>query len=385
MDFHLAEIDLSSDPDIPLSRLWDGIADLEREDCLEQFGYDDLAWSDNPARVLALRDQRDYRRLVLLAMEGHAPSGPVGPLGYRSVPANGDTSMVPDAVLGVIFADVTLHDNAHMGYVDLTVRPGHRHRGIGGALLEAAEAYLQSQNRTTFVGWSMVTSALSDDPDGTTPDPTGTIRVTTEHDVVRFALEHGYAFSQAERHSLQPLPVPEDLLGAAVAEGEGKGQGYELVQFAGMPTSDLLAGLVPLFAAMATDPPLGDVDWRPEVWDTGRVVRAYEQMMVGKDVYTTLARHVATGEIAAFTQLKGIHTKPEVVYQENTLVLSPHRGHALGLWVKAANCAFIMRERPSSRRVHTWNADVNEYMLTINTRLGYRRESIAAAWQKVLD
>ena len=384
MDFHLAEIDLGSDPDIPLSRFWDGIADVEREDSLEQFGYDDLAWSDNPARVAALRDQRDYRRLVLLAIEGNASSGPVGPLGYRAVPANGDTSTVPDAVLGVIFADVTLHDNEHMGYVDLTVRPGHRHEGIGGALLEAAESYLQSQDRTTFVGWSMVTSALSDDQDGTIPDPTGTIRVSTEHDVVGFALAHGYAFSQAERHSLQPLPVPEDLLAAALAEGEAKGQGYEVVQFAGMPPNDLLAGLVPLFAAMATDPPLGDVDWRPEVWDTDRVIRAYEQMMVGKDVYTTLARHVATGEIAAFTQLRGIHTKPEVVYQENTLVLSPHRGHALGLWAKAANCAFIMRERPSSCRVHTWNADENDYMLAINTRLGYHRESIGAAWQKVL-
>ena len=55
------------------------------------------------------------------------------------------------------------------------------------------------------------------------------------------------------------------------------------------------------------------------------------------------------------------------------------------MWIKAANCALISQERPSSRRVHTWNADENDYMLAINTRLGYRRQNIAAAWQKVLD
>jgi hypothetical protein len=136
---------------------------------------------------------------------------------------------------------------------------------------------------------------------------------------------------------------------------------------------------------MATDPPLGDVDWRPEVWDAERVRRTYLHMTVARDVYTTCARHVASGELAAFTQLKGPHDKPEVVYQENTLVLSHHRGHALGLWVKAANCEWIASDRPSSRRVHTWNADENDYMLDINTRLGYRRESIAAAWQKVVS
>jgi GNAT superfamily N-acetyltransferase len=355
-----------------------------REDSLELYGYDDLAWNDNPARVAGLRDQREYRRLVLLAIEGEASSGSVGPLGHFSVAANGDTTTVPDAVLGLIFIEVSLHDNEHMGYIDLTVRPARRHQGIGSALLDAAESYLRSQNRTTFSGWSTVTSALSDDQHATIPDPTGTIRVSTEHDVVRFAVKHGYAFSQAERHSLQPLPVPEDVLTAALAEGEREGRGYELVQFAGMPPNDLLTGLAPLFAAMSTDAPRGDIDVLPEVWDADRVKHAYEQMLVGKDVYTTLARHVATREIVAFTQLKGIHTKPAVVFQENTLVLGPHRGQSLGLWVKAANCAYIMRERPSSRRVHTWTADVNEYMLAINTRLGYRRESIAAAWQKVL-
>jgi hypothetical protein len=304
------------------------------------------------------------------------------------VPATGDTSVDGDDVLAVMWVEFPLLDNEHLGYIDLMVRIGARHHGIGTAMIEHGERLLRSHDRTTILGWNMVTAALADldgPTEGTLADPTGTVRIRTDDPDVGFALAHGYAFSQAERHSVQPLPVPEDVLTEALAEAEAKAAGYELVQFVGQPNEDLVDGLMPLFAAMATDPPLGDVDWRPEVWDAERVRRAYAQMTVARDVYTTCARHIASGELAAYTQLKGPHDKPEVVYQENTLVLSHHRGHALGLWVKAANCAWISRERPSSRRVHTWNADENDYMLDINTRLGYRRESIGAAWQKVFS
>lgn len=382
MDFHLAEIDLSSDLSAPPSSFWDGVVSLISEDNLATFGYTDLVPVDTTARLERLRHASDYLHLGFLALAGPAQGG-----SDHRVPATGDMSVMGDSVLAEMWVEAPLLDNEHLGYIDLTVRLAARHQGIGSAMLQHGERLLREHDRTTFLGWNTVTSALADldEPtDGTLLDPSGTIRIRSSDPDVRFALSQGYSFSQAERHSLQPLPVPDAVLSDALAEAEGKAVGYELVQFLGMPTDDLLGGLVPLFAAMATDPPLGGVDWRPEVWDIDRVRRAYAQMTSGIDVYTTCARHIATGELAAFTQLKGPHEKAEVVFQENTLVLSMHRGHALGLWIKAANCVLISRERPTSRRVHTWNADENDYMLAINTRLGYRRESIAAAWQKVL-
>jgi hypothetical protein len=384
MDFHLAEIDLSSDLSLPPSSVWDGSVSLELEDHLATFGYTDLVESDTASRLERLRHATDHRRVPLVAVAGPAPQGE----GLRTIPATGDASVAPDDVLAVMWVEMPLLDNEHLGYVDLMVRISARHQGIGTAMIEHGEQLLRSYDRTTILGWNMVTAALADldgPTEGTLADPTGTIRIRTDDPDVSFALAHGYAFSQAERHSVQPLPVPDDVLTEALAEAEAKAAGYELVQFVGEPSEDLVEGLIPLFAAMATDPPLGDVDWRPEVWDAERVRQAYRMMCVARDVYTTCARHIATGELAAYTQLKGPLDKPEVVYQENTLVLSHHRGHALGLWVKAANCAWISRDRPTSRRVHTWNADENDYMLDINTRLGYRRESIGAAWQKVFS
>ena len=383
MDFHIAEIDLSSDLSVPPSRIWDGVVSLISEDHLATLGYTDLVAVDTTALLQRLHHASDHLHLGFVAL-----AGPAQGVGVHKVPATGDMSVAADNVLAEMWVEVPLLDNEHLGYIDLTVRVAARHQGIGSAMLQHGERLLREHDRTTVLGWNLVTSALADldgPTDGTLVDPSGTIRIRSNDPDVGFALSHGYSFSQAERHSLQPLPVPEAVLFHALAEAEAKAVGYELVQFLGKPSEELLEGLVPLFAAMATDPPLGDVDWRPEVWDIERVRRAYAQMTAGLDVYTTCARHIATGELTAFTQLKGPHEKPEVAYQENTLVLSHHRGHGLGLWVKAANCEWISRDRPTSRRVHTWNADENDFMLDINTRLGYRRESIAAAWQKVFS
>ena len=382
MEFHLVEIDLRSACSPP-SRFWSGVTEVERAVSTDTFGYDDFATTDNASRVTTLQDVRETRRAVVLAVAGPAPVAAGEQAPRPVVPATGDASLAPEEVLGAVFVEAPTLDNEHMGYLDPFVHPARRGHGVGSALLAEGERILREWGRTTILVWAVVTPAVSEGATGTIPDPAGTVRLRVDEEKVRFALSRGYAFSQAERHSVQDLPVPPEVLQSALAEASAKAVGYELVSFVGQPPAELAGGLAPLFAAMSTDPPLGAVDWRPEVWDVDRVVRAYEQMARGWALYTTLARHVATGEVVAFTQLKGPDDKPAVVFQENTLVLGAHRGHALGLWIKAANCALIQRERPTSRRVHTWNADENDHMLAINTRLGYRRANIAAAWQKV--
>ncbi|MBI4899801.1 MAG: GNAT family N-acetyltransferase [Actinobacteria bacterium] len=385
MGFHLAEIDLTSDPASPLSGFWDGVSEVERADSLDTFGYEDFATSDNESRVANLRDVRQQRHATLLAIAGPAPHGATGPYGHRLLPATGEGTVRPDDVLGAVFVEAPLLDNEHMGYLEPVVHPHRRGVGIGSVLLDEGERILRAWDRSTILVWAIVTPAVSTDLEGTVADPAGTVRLRTDDPKVRFAVSRGYVFSQAERHSVQPLPVPPEVLDEALREARAKADGYELVSFIGTPPLDLAAGLAPLFAAMATDPPLGAVDWRPVAWHQERFVQTYEQMARGQALYTTLARHIDSGEVVAFTQLKGPYEKPAVVFQENTLVLRAHRGHALGLWAKAANCALIQQERPSSQRVHTWNADENDHMLAINARLGYRRANIGAAWQKVLS
>jgi len=73
MDFHLAEIDLISDPGAAISRFWEGVTALGRADSLETFGYEDFATTDNESRIQNLRDTREQRRVAMLALAGLCP------------------------------------------------------------------------------------------------------------------------------------------------------------------------------------------------------------------------------------------------------------------------------------------------------------------------
>ena len=57
--------------------------------------------------------------------------------------------------------------------------------------------------------------------------------------------------------------------------------------------------------------------------------------------------------------------------QDDTFVLSGHRGRGLGLVLKTAVLR-MLADRPGRRRIHTWNALDNAPMRRINAALGFR-------------
>ncbi|ABY22733.1 acetyltransferase [Renibacterium salmoninarum ATCC 33209] len=52
--------------------------------------------------------------------------------------------------------------------------------------------------------------------------------------------------------------------------------------------------------------------------------------------------------------------------------------------VKAAMLEYLAEELPQTRKVITWNAAENDYMLAINIDLGFTPAGYDGAWQKVL-
>src|SRR5438552_4104707 len=100
---------------------------------------------------------------------------------------------------------------------------------------------------------------------------------------------------------------------------------------------------------------------------------------VGVEWWLILAIHEATGQGAGFTEITYDPKQPWVIWQQGTAVIDPHRGHKLGLWMKAAMLDRVLRERPESKVIRTGNANTNAQMLGINTQLGFK-----VAWQSTL-
>lgn len=99
-------------------------------------------------------------------------------------------------------------------------------------------------------------------------------------------------------------------------------------------------------------------------------------MRWGVRSYTTAAVHLDSGEIGGFTDLL-IVDRPTTAAQEDTGVVAAHRGHGLGLSVKASNLLALHEREPQITRVVTWNAENNRHMRAVNERLGFR---VASRW-----
>ena len=179
------------------------------------------------------------------------------------------------------------------------------------------------------------------------------------------------------------LIVDADLaarLAGLRALAEPRTTGYSLVSWTGRTPEKYLSGAVTLRNAMAERPRnAGD---QPTVWDADRV-RETENVNAATGVryQTVVARHDATDELVAWTELCVDPDAPEWAFQLATVVLPEHRGHRLGLLVKIENLALLSRAAPQVRRVTTGNASSNEHMIAINEQLGFQATSVYRRWE----
>lgn len=289
----------------------------------------------------------------------------------------------PADYLGFAFLGMPLTDNLHMAIGQVVVAIEHRGLGIGTALWEAAEQLVRQSGRTTVTGWAINREPSTGEEKLTPSTGAGAVAVDA---VVRFATRQGFTLEQVERHSTLFLPATPAVTAAWQAEAQERaGPDYRLVQWANETPHQWLDTAAELFRRMSVDVPLGGLEIQEEAWDAERVRRRDRRLAEAKlDYLLSAVEHIPSGALVAFTILTVPEGKP-VAYQEETLVHGEHRGKRLGLWVKAANLEYLAREHPKVERIHTWNADENEHMLAINTRIGFQAASVEGAWQRKLE
>lgn len=298
--------------------------------------------------------------------------------------ARHDGRIVANARLGL-----PQRDNLQTAFVQIEVLPPYRRQGVATALLAFVEQQMALRSRTIIMSWS---DARVDDglPQASAlVPPTGAGTFPADDASAILALRSGFELVQVDRQSVLHLSGPAHAMGglarqerAAGAVGSGD---YELLGWADRCPEDLVRDYSLLRQRMSTDPPLGGFAQEEELWDSGRIRREEEKSLAGGASSLACAvRHCASGQLVGHTILERFDSRPAVVYQEDTLVLQEHRGHRLGMWLKAANLRRVLGEWPTAERIYTWNAEENTFMLDVNVALGFRPSGRTAGWQMVL-
>lgn len=270
------------------------------------------------------------------------------------------------AYVGTARIVLTVHDNLEHARVLVYVRPEHRRRGIGTALLAEAESRVRAAGRT-------VLSGEVDEPE----------QLTGASPARAFLTRHGFACALVDVRRDLALPVPPQLLADCLAHASEASAGYDVTAFSRRCPDHLLEARAALGRAMSVMFPSGDLELEEEHWDA-ELVRTKEAMFerMGRRYWAAMA--LRDGEAVAFTELGLNLAEPERAYQWDTLVLPEHRGHSLGLLLKATVLQQLQADSPRSRLVSTWNATVNAPMIAVNERLGFRPNGTLSTWQKRL-
>jgi RimJ/RimL family protein N-acetyltransferase len=247
-------------------------------------------------------------------------------------------------------------DNRDRAWVHHDIPPESFSPDLAEALLGAAAAYAASAGRTVL-----------------------TLEVEAGSPLSAWLRDRGGRPGSLDQHNVLRLAAVSRADVAALADASPSG--YEALVLDGPIPDDLVEAYAGLTHSM-NDAPRDDLTTEDAVFSAERV-RQWEDGVAKRrhGLWTVLARSTATGELAGFNQLVIRTDWPEVVENADTGVARAHRGHGLGLWIKAVNLLRVLDGLPDAVCVETWNAASNEHMLRVNRRLGFVPEHEIEAWE----
>jgi GNAT superfamily N-acetyltransferase len=272
---------------------------------------------------------------------------------------------VDGELVGALEVIMPTTDNLRLAFLMLSVQASARRRGVGTALLAEGERIAREHGRAVLMvetDWAEGGVDLGE----------------------AFAQRGGFEVGQTMLRNVMPLREGRGAL-ESVVDAPGA-EDYAFESFVDQMPEAWLDQRAVLAQRMSTDAPVDDLAMEEEVWDADRLRGTLDRLLQsGRRIVETVARHVPSGDLVGFTQLNVSANDPTVAYQQDTLVLTEHRGHGLGLRLKAANALLLADELPDVELVRTWNSTTNEHMLAVNRALGYVVDGYQREWQKTLQ
>ncbi|GAA1851059.1 GNAT family N-acetyltransferase [Microlunatus capsulatus] len=257
--------------------------------------------------------------------------------------------------VGVLAVDLPFRDNRHLVWADVTVHPDRRRRGHGSAMLAEVLRRTHEAGRTTV--WM---GCPGDDPGA-----------------AAFLGRAGFRYASHDARRRQQLAdVDRAEVARLRAAAEAAASDYALVRLT-PPLPEAMLAEIATVAESINDAPMGDLTWEREVFDAD-LVRDIEAAREGRGdrLYRVVARHRGTGELGGHTMVVTDPLRPAWAFQGDTAVARDHRGHRLGLLLKAEMMTWLAEVEPQLEVVETWNQADNTHMIAVNEALGYRLDRV---------
>ena len=269
--------------------------------------------------------------------------------GYDGEPPEVYAAFSEDTVVGALEIWTGSWDNTHLAWVRFAVHPDVRRQGHGPELFEFAVKQVRGMGRRSIGtdGWDNAT----------------TLGFTEKHGLPgrSVAIQRRQTLSRIDRGVLDSLYV----------EAAEAASSYDLIRIAGRTPDDMLDAVAEMTVAI-NDAPTDDLDIEDEVFPVERI-QNIEAAIAGRHhrMYRVIAKHRDTGELAGHTVVEVEEDRPQIGHQEDTSVVRAHRGHRLGILVKADMLSWLAEAEPQLETIDTWNAESNDHMIEVNEKLGY--------------
>jgi GNAT superfamily N-acetyltransferase len=259
-------------------------------------------------------------------------------------------------VTGIAELGTFLTENPHLANLDVAVTPAVRRRGVGRALHAEAIRRARAAGRTTCL--SAVFQRDAETPGAGTA----------------FALALGYALVEQDDHVVLDLPVPQGLLDSFSAVDER----YDVLAWDGRAPDDLVEAYAALHTEMSHDLLVEGVDREAFVHTVDAIREMEDRATAVGTRLAVAARRVDDGALVGYS-IADLESVGRDVAQLDTMVLPAHRGHGLGLALKASILRAVLGDHPDRRAVHSWNATANTPIKRLNAAPGFR--PVEVGWQ----
>ncbi len=268
-----------------------------------------------------------------------------------------------DSVVAHASVEFPRWDNQHMAQIFCHVDPEHQGQGIGTALLDAQLGATRAAGRSL-----LMTYGFRDSPKQ------------------KLLTQQGFEVAMASAHRrLRPAELDYNLIQTYADDAAAHATDYELIPLAGAAPTEWLPELTSLFEAIS-DAPVEGMDVTDDVFPVERLER-YELAMANRQqkLYRLMARHKPSGEWAGHTIVCVDGYSPGRAIQEDTTVVGSHRGHRLGMLLKATMLLWLRDDHPELEVIDTNNAESNHHMIVINDKLGCTISARGVALQRHLS